>query len=349
MRLEETMQLRYGQPIASVAAILLLLFGASKVEAQTTSTTPTVFHLLEATIDDVHAALRSGRTTCREVVGLYLKRVSAYDKTGPGLNAVQTINPRALQEADRLDAAFKSSGPVGALHCIPVLVKDQLEATGMPTTYGSAVFRDFVPQRDATVVTRLRNAGAVIIGKTTMGEFASGIVGSVSGPIRNAYDPRRHASGSSGGTGSGVAANFATIGIGEDTGGSVRGPASVSSLAGLRPTVPLVSRYGMFPARPSTDTVGPMARTVKDAAIVLDVIAGYDSNDPLTAYAVGHIPASYTSALRRDGLKGAHIGVIRQPMDAKTDAGSEDYRKVKAVIDKAIGELRALGAELVEP
>jgi Asp-tRNA(Asn)/Glu-tRNA(Gln) amidotransferase A subunit family amidase len=182
-----------------------------------------------------------------------------------------------------------------------------------------------------------------------MGEFASGIVGSVSGPIRNAYDPRRHASGSSGGTGSGVAANFATVGIGEDTGGSVRGPAAVSSLVGLRPTLPLVSRYGMFPARPSTDTVGPMARTVRDAAILLNAIAGYDPHDPVTAYAVGHIPISYTSALTRDGLKGARIGVIRQAMDAKTDAGSEDYRKVKAVIDKAINDLKALGAELVEP
>jgi Asp-tRNA(Asn)/Glu-tRNA(Gln) amidotransferase A subunit family amidase len=143
------------------------------------------------------------------------------------------------------------------MHCIPVLVKDQLETSDMPTTYGSAVFKDFVPQRDATVVTRVRKAGAVIIGKATMGELASGIAGSASGPIRNAYDPRRHASGSSGGTGSGVAANLAMVGIGEDTGGSVRGPAAVSSLVGLRPTLPLVSRYGMLPARPSTDTVGP--------------------------------------------------------------------------------------------
>jgi Asp-tRNA(Asn)/Glu-tRNA(Gln) amidotransferase A subunit family amidase len=213
----------------------------------------------------------------------------------------------------------------------------------MPTTYGSAVFKDFVPQQDATVVTKLRKAGAVIIAKATMGEFASGIVGS-SGPIRNAYDPRRHASGSSGGTGSGVAANFATAGIGEDTGGSVRGPAAVSSLVGLRPTVPLVSRYGMFPARPSTDTVGPLTRTVKDAAIVLDAIAGYDPNDPITAYAVGNIPTSYTSVLSLDGLKGARIGVMRQAMDAKTDTGSEDYRKVQAVVDKAIYDLKALGA-----
>jgi amidase len=345
------MQLRHRQAIANVTTIVLLLFSMSKAEAQTqvSSTTPTVFHLSEATIDDVHAALLSGRMTCRELVELYLKRIAAYDKSGPGLNAVQAINPRALQEADRLDATFKASGPVGALHCIPVLVKDQLDTNDMPTTYGSAVFKDFVPQRDATVVTKLRKAGAVIIAKTTMGEFASGTVGSASGPIRNAYDPRRHASGSSAGTGSGIAANFATVGIGEDTGGSVRGPAAVSSLVGLRPTVPLVSRFGLFPGRPTTDTVGPMARTVKDAAILLDAIAGYDPNDSVTAYAVGHIPASYTSALERDGLKGARIGVIRQPMDAKTDAGSEDYKKVKVVIDKAIDDLKALGAEVVEP
>ena len=210
----------------------------------------TTFHVLEATIDDIHDALRSGRMTCRKLVGFYLERISAYDKFGPGLNAVQAVNSHALQEADRLDVAFRASGPIGSLHCIPVLVKDQLETTDMPTTYGSVLFKDFIPQRDATVVTKLRNAGAVIIAKTTMGEFASGIVGSASGPIRNAYDPRRHASGSSGGTGAGVAANFATVGIGEDTGGSVRGPAAVSSLVGLRPTLPLVSRYGMFPQDP---------------------------------------------------------------------------------------------------
>lgn len=335
--------------MATLAAIVSLLVTSHlTAQTKTTSATPPPFHLLEATIDDVHAALRSGGTTCRDLVQLYIKRISAYDKSGPSLNAVQVVNPRALQEADRLDAAFKASGPVGKLHCIPVLVKDQLETADMATTYGSAAFKDFQPLRDATVVTKLRNAGAVIIGKATMGEFASSYV-SASGPIRNAYDPRRHASGSSGGTGSGVTANFATIGIGEDTGGSVRGPASVSSLVGLRPTTPLVSRHGMFPARPSTDTVGPMTRTVKDAAILLDVIAGYDPNDPLTAYAVGHIPMSYASELRPDGLKGARIGVIRQPMDAKANVESEDYKKVRAVMDKAINELKSLGAEVVEP
>jgi Asp-tRNA(Asn)/Glu-tRNA(Gln) amidotransferase A subunit family amidase len=310
---------------------------------------PVAFHLMEATIDEVRGALQSGRTTCRGLVELYLKRIETYDKAGPALNAVQTINPRARQEADRLDAAFKSSGPVGPLHCIPVLVKDQVDTTDMPTTYGSAVFKDFVPEKDATIVTRLRTAGAVIVGKATMGEYASGYFGSASGPIRNAYDPSRNASGSSGGTGSGIAANFATAGIGEDTGGSIRGPAAVSNLVGLRPTLPLVSRHGMFPARPTTDTLGPITRTVTDAAIVLDAIAGYDPNDPVTAYAVGQIPASYRSFLAADGLRGARIGVIRQPMDARTDVTSDDYRKVRSVIDRAIGDLKALGAEVVDP
>ena len=338
----------HRQAMTALAAVWMLVGTSNgpEIEAQTT---PSPFDVLEATIDDVHGALRAKRTTCRGIVEQYLKRVEAYSKAGPRLNAVQTVNPHAVREADRLDAAYQSSGPVGALHCIPVLVKDQVETSDMPTTYGSAVFKDFTPQRDATVVTKLRNAGAVIIGKSTMGEYAAGYLSSASGPIRNAYDPKRHASGSSGGTGSGVSANFATIGIAEDTGGSTRGPAAVSSLVGLRPTVPLVSRHGMLPARPTTDTLGPVTRTVKDAAILLDVIAGYDRNDPVTAYAVGNIPNSYTSFLGPNGLKGARIGVVRQPMDAKTDPASADYRKVRTVIDKAIGDLRRLGADIVDP
>jgi len=338
----------HRQAVTALAAVWMLIGTSNgpEIEAQTT---PSPFDVLEATIDDVHGALRAKRTTCRTLVEQYLKRIEAYDKAGPRLNAVQTVNPNAAREADRLDAAYRSSGPVGALHCIPVLVKDQVETSDMPTTYGSAVFKDFTPQRDATVVTKLRNAGAVIIGKSTMGEYAAGYLSSASGPIRNSYDPKRHASGSSGGTGSGVSANFATIGIAEDTGGSTRGPAAVSSLVGLRPTVPLVSRHGMLPARPTTDTLGPVTRTVKDAAILLDVIAGYDRNDPVTAYAVGNIPGSYTSFLGPNGLKGARIGVVRQPMDAKTDPTSADYRKVRTVIDKAIGDLRRLGADIIDP
>jgi Asp-tRNA(Asn)/Glu-tRNA(Gln) amidotransferase A subunit family amidase len=338
------------QAIIAAVSLSLGVFPVLVGRAQT----PTVanagaFRLLEATIDDVQGAFQAKRLTCRALVEMYLKRIEAYDKAGPALNAVQTVNPHALREADRLDDAFQSRGPVGPLHCIPTLVKDQVETSDMPTTFGSVLFKDFVPQRDATIVRRLRNAGAVIIGKSTMGEYAAGYLSSASGPIRNAYDPKRHASGSSGGSGAGVAANFAIVSIAEDTGGSVRGPAAVSSLIGLRPTVPLVSRFGMLPARPSTDTLGPIARTVRDAALLLDVIAGYDPNDPVTAQAVGQIPDSYTSFLTPDGLKGARIGVIRQPMDSKADPASEDYRKVKAIIDMAIGALRTTGAEVVDP
>jgi amidase len=299
--------------------------------------------------DGIHAALRSGQLTCRTLVGLYLKRIEAYDKLVPGLNAVQLINPHALSEAERLDAAFRSSGPVGPLHCIPVLLKDQVETSDMPTTYGSLVFKDFVPRRDATIVTRLKQAGAVIVAKTNMGEFAARYVGSAFGITRNPYDPSRNPSGSSGGTGAGIAANYAVVGIGEDTGGSIRGPASVASLVGLRPSVPLVSRFGMMPAKPTQDTLGPIARTVRDAAILLDAIAGYDPNDPITAYNVGQIPPTYTAFLKIDGLQGARLGIIRDPMDAKADPCSEDYRKVRAVIDKAVADLKRLGAELTDP
>lgn len=333
-----------------ILAVLLLAVAAAGSRAEAQAPAPGAFRLMEATIDDIHAAFRAKALTCRALVDGYLRRIEAYDRSGPRLNAVQTVNPRARQEADRLDAAFRAAGPVGPLHCIPVLVKDQVETTDMPTTYGSILFKEFVPQRDATVVAKLRQAGAVIIGKSTMGEYAAGYLSTAAGGgIRNAYDPKRNASGSSGGSGSGVAANFSTVAIAEDTGGSTRGPAAVNSLVGLRPTVPLVSRHGMMPARPSTDTLGPIARTVRDAALLLDVIAGYDPEDPITAQAVGQIPKTYTAFLTPDGLKGARLGVIRQPVDPKADPASEDYRKVKAVIDRAIADLRKLGAEVIDP
>ena len=316
---------------------------------QTGGATPSpVFEVTEATLDDVQSALRDGRVTCRGLVDAYLARIRAYDKTGPALNAVQTINTRALEQADRLDAAFKVSGPVGRLHCVPTLVKDQIDTMELPTTHGFVGFKDFLPQTDATVVARLKAAGALIIGKATMGEFASGYISSASGPIRNAYDPRRSASGSSGGTGSGVAASFATVGIGEDTGGSVRGPAAVNALVGLRPTLPLVSRHGMSPARPSTDTIGPMTRTVRDAAILFDVIVGYDRNDPATALGVRQIPDTYTSSLRVDGLQRTRVGVIREPMNANTNSKADDYRLVRGVVDRAIARMQELGAEVVD-
>ena len=326
--------------MAAIVAILLLATSVSRAQS---------FRLLEGTIDGVHASLTSGEITCRELVELYLDRIDAYDKQGAKLNAIQHVNSRALEEAEELDTALQVSGLVGPLHCVPVLLKDQVETSDMPTTYGSAIFAGFVSGRDATIVTRMKEAGAIILAKTNLGEFAFGYLGSAFGIVRNAYDPTRNPSGSSAGTGAGIAANFGLVGIGEDTGGSIRGPAAVHSLVGLRPTVPLVSRFGMMPANPTTDTLGPMTRTVADAAILLDVLAGYDPNDPVTAYSVGRVPESYRALLDEDGLAGARIGVIRQPMDPKADPESDDYKKVRAVIDRALEDIVSLGAEVVDP
>lgn len=340
----------------SLAGALLLPAAVAAQARARASAAP--FEVVEATIPGVQAALKGGTLTCHALVQRYLDRIAAYDKQGPNLNAIQNLNPRALAQADSLDAAQRAGRTMGSLHCVPVLLKDQIETKGMPTTYGSALFKDFTPQRDATVVTRLEAAGAIILAKTTMGEFASRYVGSAFGIIRNAYDPMRNPSGSSGGSASGIAASFGLVGIGEDTGGSVRGPAAVSSLVGLRPTLQLVSRFGMLPANPTQDTMGPMARTVMDAALLLDVMVGYDANDPITAYAVGQSPKSYAATLKPDALKGARIGVIRPRSDTGAAARGDttvsaaetaaDKAKVRAVMDNAIAQLRALGATVVD-
>jgi len=307
------------------------------------------FHLQEATIDQIRGELTAGHFSCRDLIGHYLTRIEAYDHAGPSLNALQTVSRRALDEADRLDAIYRASGPAGPLHCIPVLVKDQVETSDMPTTYGSILFKEFTPRRDATVVKKLKAAGAIVIGKTNMGELAAGYLGSAFGIVRNAYDPAHSPSGSSSGSGVGVAANFAVLAVAEDTGGSIRGPAAYSNAVGLRPTVPLVSRFGMMPATPTQDTLGPIARTVRDAALMLDVIAGYDPNDPVTGYAEGHVPTTYTEFLKRDGLNGARLGVLRVPLDPKADPQSNDYKKVRAVIDRALAAMQAQGAQIIDP
>ena len=195
--------------IANLGGLAVLLFVTEISSAQS-------FRVVETTIDDVQASLTSGEITCRELVEAYLDRIEAYDKRGPELNAIQHVNSRALEEADEFDAALEASGLVGPLHCVPVLLKDQVETSGMPTTYGSAIFADFVSGRDATIVTRMKQAGAIILAKTAMGEFASRYVGSAFGMVRNAYDPMRNPSGSSAGTGAGIAAELRS---GGDRGG----------------------------------------------------------------------------------------------------------------------------------
>jgi Asp-tRNA(Asn)/Glu-tRNA(Gln) amidotransferase A subunit family amidase len=207
-----------------------------------------------------------------------------------------------------------------------------------------------VPQRDATVVQRLRAAGAVIVAKNTMSEYAvPGFHGSAYGFCRNPYDPTRIPGGSSCGTGAAVGANFGAVGIGEDTGGSIRNPASFNALVGIRPTVGLVSRFGILPGTPTRDTLGPMTRTVRDAAILLEVMAGYDPNDPTTALSVGRVPPSFMSFLNEDGLRGKRLGVVRQPFAANTDSSAADYREIWSAIEQAIRVLKDRGAEIVDP
>jgi amidase len=309
------------------------------------------FHLSEATIEDVHAAYKSGRLTAHRLVQLYLNRIDAYDKKGPSLNAVITLNPKALEDADRLDAAYKASGPVGPLHGIPVILKDQFDAKGMPTTLGSVLFKNYVPDRDSFVAEKLRKAGAIIMGKTTLGELGGGdTFGSLFGATRNPYALDRTPGGSSGGNGAGLSANFATVGVGEEGFASIRRPSTWNSTVGMRPTAGLVSRSGMYDGWPELNgSLGPMARTVADVARLMDVMVGYDPEDPLTAAGVGHVPESYTKFLDRNGLKGARIGILRESIGRDSEPQSQDFAKVTAVFDQAVKELKAAGAVLVDP
>jgi Asp-tRNA(Asn)/Glu-tRNA(Gln) amidotransferase A subunit family amidase len=309
------------------------------------------FHLIEATISSIHDAYRSKQLTARGLVELYLARIDAYDKNGPNLNAVITINPNALEDASRLDEAFAASGLVGPLHGIPLLLKDQMDAAGMPTTLGSVLFKDYQPRSDAFVTRKLKDAGAVILGKTTLGELGGGDThGSLFGSTRNPYALDRTPGGSSGGSGAAVAANLAAAAIGQEGNASIRRPAGWNAIVGMRPTQGLVSRSGVYDGWPQVfGSLGPMARSVADVATLLDVIVGYDAEDPVTALGAGHIPKTYGAMLDEDGLKGARIGVLRESIGLQAEPDSEDFAKVTAVFDRAIGELQRLGATLVDP
>jgi Asp-tRNA(Asn)/Glu-tRNA(Gln) amidotransferase A subunit family amidase len=309
------------------------------------------FNVLEVTIDDIHSAYKSGRLTSRQLVQMYLDRIEAYDKKGPAINAIITLNPEALEEADRFDAAFKASGLVGRLHGIPVVIKDQADAQGMPTTLGSVLFKDYYPDRDAFVVEKLKKAGAIILGKTTLGELGGGDThGSLFGSTRNPYDVERTVGGSSGGSGAAVSANLATLAVGQEGYASIRRPSTWNCVAGMRPTPGLVSRGGVYDGWPDmTGSLGPMARTVRDMATLLDSMVGYDPEDPVTARGVSHIPGSYTELLDTNGLKGTRIGILREPMGYNSEPDTDDFRQITEVFDKAVADLRAAGAEIVDP
>jgi amidase len=321
--------------VVALLAVLLV-----RVDAQG----PAPFRVEEATIADIHAALKAKRITCRALVEQYLRRIEAYDKNGPAINAIVQLNPEALEQADALDRR----GFSGPLHCVPMIVKDNFETIGLQSANGSLALAGFISAKDAFQVKRVKEAGAIVLAKSNMAEWAFTPYETLSsilpGYTKNPYALDRVTAGSSGGTAASIAASFGAVGLGSDTGNSIRGPSSHQSLVGIRSTMGLTSRAGVMPLNLLADIAGPMARTVEDAAAVFQVIAGEDPDDPVTAASRGRARENYSAALVRDGLRGARIGVLRQAYERDTTDP-----EIVEVFMKAVDDLRRAGATIVDP
>ncbi|NEP25272.1 amidase family protein [Moorena sp. SIO3I6] len=323
--------------IAKQGLTYLFMFALSSFPSEVVAET---FRLREATIAEINQAFDKNALTSEQLVQLYLNRIEAYDDQGPKINGLISINNNALKEARALDQERQQKGPRSPLHGIPIILKDNYDTTDLPTTGGSVLLEGSLPPDDAFTVKKLREAGAIILGKANMSEFAEsyGRLGysSLGGLTRNPYKLTRDPSGSSGGSGAVIAANFAVLATGSDTSGSIRGPAAVAGLVGIKPTQGLVSRDGIIPLTLSFDSAGPIARTVTDAAIALGVMAGVDPNDYRTLDSEGKTYKDYTQFLNKQALKGARIGV------------AIDFRggnpEVDAATDAAVAKLRELGA-----
>ena len=305
------------------------------------------FELSTATVLEIQAAMDAGVLTSEKLTQLYLARIAAYDQAGPKLNTVITLNPKALETARALDAERKAKGPRSALHGVPIFLKDNFDTADLPTTGGSRALKGTVAPDDAFTVAKLRAAGAVILAKANLDEFARGGSGtsSLGGQTLNAYVLTHSPGGSSAGTGAGVAAVFAQMGTGTETGSSIRSPSSNNNLVGISPSEGLVSRDGIIPISFTLDRGGPMARNVTDAAVMLDVMAGIDPADLTTKRAAGKKPVKgYPSALDKNALKGARIGIMR---DLATP--NPDFSDCLAVFETAVADLKKAGAILVDP
>ncbi|MEP1093735.1 MAG: amidase [Cyclobacteriaceae bacterium] len=304
---------------------------------------PVQIDLSELTISAIHEAYQEGRYSSKDLVSAYLDRIETENEA---LNALTFINEKALETAAALDKEFTQTGELRPLHGIPMIVKDNFNTKGMPTTAGALALKDFIPEEDAFMVDQLVKAGAIIIAKSNMAEWAFSPMHSESstfGTTRNPYNLEHVPAGSSGGTAASIAANLGVIGLGTDTGNSIRGPSSHCSLVGFRSTVGLTSRSGIVPLYLRNDVAGPMMRTVEDATRVLEVIAGYDPEDPVTKYSDGKIPENYQQFLQKDGLVGARIGVLRELSENDPDP------EIKALFEQAILDLKNLGAEIIDP
>ncbi|WP_414664156.1 amidase family protein [Horticoccus sp. 23ND18S-11] len=334
---------------ATALALATLVFPARAVD------------VAKATIADLQAAMKSGALTAESLTQVYLARIAAYDQKGPTINSVILLNPKALETAKALDAERKAGKVRGPLHGIPIVLKDNYDTFDLPTTAGSQLLAGSIPPDDAFVVKKLRAAGAIIVAKVNLSEFAGG-GGSVSGATdpavlkagnvpngyssmggqtRNPHVLERGPAGSSGGTGAAIAAAFAQFGLGTDTAASVRGPAAACGVVGLKTTHGLISRDGVVPLALTFDTVGPLSRNVYDTAVALSVMAGLDPTDDSTKKGVGHTEADYTTHLRRGALKGARIGIARDFMGKN--------KEIDRVVESAISALRQQGAVIVDP
>jgi Asp-tRNA(Asn)/Glu-tRNA(Gln) amidotransferase A subunit family amidase len=302
----------------------------------------------EASIAELHAAMRNGALSCRQLVQGYLRRIDAFDRNGPALNALIVVNPAALATADSLDRRYAREGFVGPLHCVPTIVKDNFETADLPTTAGSLALQGWRPTRDAFQVQRIRAAGAIVLAKSNMAELAFSPNETVSsilaGYTRNPYALDRVTAGSSGGTAAAVAASFGAVGLGSDTGNSIRGPSAHQALVGIRSTMGLTSRTGVVPLFDSQDIAGPMGRTVADVVAVFQAIAGEDPRDAVTAAARSYRIPTYADSLRVDGLRGARIGVL----SAAYESATLDP-EVNSVFRRAVADLQRLGATVVDP
>jgi len=307
--------------------------------------TPAKFELQEASILDIHLVLESGVYSCEQLVSEYISRIEKVDQPTK-LNAITRINPDALSLAKNLDEEYAASKTFRPLHCIPLIVKDNYDVEGMPTTAGSLTLKNNIAKSDAYQIRKLKEAGAIVLARSNMAEWAFSprvTISSTAGETRNAFNRDYVPAGSSGGTAAAIAANFGAVGLGTDTGNSIRGPSSHNALVGFRSTLGLTSRSGIVPLYLRNDVGGPMARSVADATRVLELIAGYDPSDSVTQHSRGKIPSSYTQYLDKNGLRGARIGVLRILSEKESDP------QVHALFEQAIEDLRAGGAEIVDP
>jgi amidase len=338
------MAVPYHGRVKRASVVIALLLSLASPRAQV----PVPFQVEEVTIAQIHDALKAGHITCRSLVERYIRRIEAYDKNGPAINAIVLVNPDALKQADDLDRRAAQGGFVGPLHCVPIIVKDNFETIGLQSANGSLALAGFVTNKDAFLVKRSKQAGAIVLAKSNMAEWAFTPYETLSsilpGYTKNPYALDRVTAGSSGGTAASVAASFGAVGLGSDTGNSIRGPSSHQALVGIRSTMGLTSRAGVMPLNLLADIAGPMGRSVADAVAVFQVIVGEDPDDPATATSRGRPREDYSTSLVRDALRGARIGVLRQAYERDTTDA-----EIVGVFMHAVEDLRRAGATIVDP